>query len=792
MVISKKAKSQIPSQTDSEPKSKAFLPMQNQSQSKQRLPSWLQSLLIRCGVFSIITGSAAIAVGGGWLGILMILNPDGALWLNRYLPQWFKVPITVYHTPQNFAAIEEEAKKFGFRLGEPVAIGEELLIPMWWTDPNCKYVCERIVAIRIYEHRYSEDRQEIDYQLLREVDIPSIRDAFVSAPITKKAIPQPDNSKVLPLRQLTLMEGGAQPGTWLTLHHNVVRGGKTVTYGQLFLYEPSQSNLNFMLSWTSPAGEIPKWQEVTGDRQPELVVDQTIGLEPQFQVYQLQNQEYEPHVLRPYPENPFELEEISLQEPASALASDNPEYTQALSLSRQGLWSEAKSKLHSVRQKLTSPDWNTQTQAQLDLIRLHAQATESQCYQSWTNTSQQVLNCLINGSLSDALLIFQGSLSGSLIKEVTELVQADTEGFGKRIEATLAIKPHDEDAQIWGALILAMQQGKQQALTWWEQLPQRKLKNRQQLEKLLAQLEEASQPTTNSRSNIVGTATLPERVNLAHWLQPQQTAPLPFTGSQQVWYLVQVNAFDRGEGWQPVIVDNLSSTSGEKVWQELGLQEDTQINITLPTAQENQPQTTAKVKAIRLRNGLVELLAVGEMVPNLEVSQSQQLLAHSNDAFRWLQPGSVSFSDLHALQPNLVELIVPQLWQELRLNNQLSQPQPPELSEVLAEIGDWQVQPIDLTGDQQSELILTIEAQGVKQLNQQSWLGSLASGRKYRGGTLIFSATGVILYSEYSRNAFDSLTAIADLGDGGSAALLVNRENHYALKRWSVETEQFE
>ena len=38
-----------------------------------------------------------------------------------------------------------------------------------------------------------------------------------------------------------------------------------------------------MLSWTSPNGQLPKWQQVTGGGAKELVIDQTVGLEPHLQ-----------------------------------------------------------------------------------------------------------------------------------------------------------------------------------------------------------------------------------------------------------------------------------------------------------------------------------------------------------------------------------------------------------------------------------------------------------------------------------------------------------------------------
>jgi hypothetical protein len=57
---------------------------------------------------------------------------------------------------------------------------------------------------------------------------------------------------------------------------------------------------------------------------------------------------------------------------------------------------------------------------------------------------------------------------------------------------------------------------------------------------------------------------------------------------------------------------------------------------------------------------------------------------------------------------------------------------------------------------------------------------------------MIFSDTGALLYSEFSKDASTTLTAIADLGDGGPAALVINDPNTYSLKRWSPQRKRFD
>jgi hypothetical protein len=57
---------------------------------------------------------------------------------------------------------------------------------------------------------------------------------------------------------------------------------------------------------------------------------------------------------------------------------------------------------------------------------------------------------------------------------------------------------------------------------------------------------------------------------------------------------------------------------------------------------------------------------------------------------------------------------------------------------------------------------------------------------------LILSNKGALLYSEFSNDADTSLTAIADLGDGGPTSLIVDAKSNYGLKRWSAQRKRFE
>jgi hypothetical protein len=138
-----------------------------------------------------------------------------------------------------------------------------------------------------------------------------------------------------------------------------------------------------------------------------------------------------------------------------------------------------------------------------------------------------------------------------------------------------------------------------------------------------------------------------------------------------------------------------------------------------------------------------------------------------------------------------VSVLLPSLWRELVKSGQLKQGALPSNAALLGEMGRWSIRVVDLTGNKEPEAILTL---------YEDLSGALKKpddkppeqGSKYRHRTLIFSDKGVLLYSEFSGDASSSLTAIADLGDGGPAALVLNNSKSYSLKRWSAQRNRFE
>jgi hypothetical protein len=111
---------------------------------------------------------------------------------------------------------------------------------------------------------------------------------------------------------------------WLALWDQRQEETNAIAYGYIIYYNPQRQNLLQLLSWQNPNGQLPKWEQVTGGGAKELVIDQTVDLEPQLTVYQVQETNFYL--------NPIQLAEISLKSPAF----EDSGYQDALLIARNG------------------------------------------------------------------------------------------------------------------------------------------------------------------------------------------------------------------------------------------------------------------------------------------------------------------------------------------------------------------------------------------------------------------------------------------------------------------------
>ena len=787
----------------------------------ERQTSRLKGCLVTLGAFALLLASSGVIIGGIWLGILLMINPNAVVWLNQYLPQWTRIPVDATTQPKTLEAIQNEIRQRGLIPGEPLPLSKTgindgstaLLLPISKSPPSCQIDCEQIIELRVYQPTTPGY-----YQPITQLAIAGPEEYFVLSSLMNTNSEQATQSRSLPLTQLNRFEENApEQGFWFNLSGQRKSGDTPMTYGQVIHYNPDQLHLSVMLQWTTPNEQTPYWQPVTGDTTSEMVINQTVGLEPHFKVYQLRPRNFVP--------NPIVLEEISLIQPAL----DNPAFRNALLLARHGLWSPALQLLQTQKKN----NWSPAAQAQMDVIQLHAQLTQAQAKQAWASPSSSILANLIDGRWADALLIFQSSVPGAQAQDIVTMLKTDSGGLLDRVETALKVYTDDTDIKAWGALILTAKQGRLKALDWLEQLSKNKPVNFFRINELLDRLDTVlgtTLPTNRHASRIIGTAQPVLNVNPADWLQPDNLdgrqentgvdenilpntettpspiSPLPTTSPSlqleplQVWYQVQVAAFHDGQRWWRAPFSNLllpNSVSPKQLWSYLGLDTDAKIQITVGNGDGRQEATIATVKAISLQGGVLQLLAAGEVLPTFKTADAavkSRLLAYTDAAIRWIEPSSITLSSLNQVQPQWISTLLPTLWRELANSGHYNKSGVlPSNKVLLQEMGEWSVRLVELTGNDKPDAVLTLYEDSIfGALKRADDKRPVGDSQVYKPRTLIFSDSGTLLYSEFSQDANTSLTAIADLGDGGPAGLVLSGKSNYSLKRWSAQNQRFE
>lgn len=772
--------------------------------SQERRQPWKGVL----AAIATLCGGTTLLFGGAWLSVQLIVDPQSMGWVQSLLPAWSQVPIANKEQPQTLQAIEAKIRQAGLIPSPHLTLeaskntppqhskgkNQQLLLPVMLEQPcssnkqgasptTQQSICQQLAELRVYQPVLNpdnpDDRQPY-YQLISQLAITGPERSFVLAPLKDtQAVPFGSNGPQ-PLTSIERLDNAPNPGIWFNLSSERVIGKTKLTYGQIVHYNPETSHLSRMLQWISPGGHTPSWQEVTGGGDPELAIEQTMGIEPQLKVYQLKPVQF---FL-----NPVELVEISLLEPALSIGA----YKDALLLAKSGLWSSAWELMASVKQDSSGQDWPDAAQAQLDLIQFHAQITQMQAKANWPNPSQQVLTALIDGNWKKALEVYEAQLNAG--DDMTQLLTDETVDLWNRVETAVEVNPSLDEAKAWGALLLSAQYDAGEAIAWFEEQSQNSPEIRSRIYDLLDKQENALAYAENlkgHKSKIVGTASLLTQVNPADWRQPEGSNSLDLE-SGKVWYQIQVTGFDDSRRWNQTPFSNLKMPKSSRIsilWNQLGLHNDSQIQIAVWMPNGEQKTVVATVKGVRLRQGNLLLLASGEGIPLSAVGGSvSQQLAFTASALEWRSPESLTLAQLNQQDPGWVSTLLPSLWQELQAAGQLPSGELPTQEQMLKQIGSWLVQSIDLTGNGVSEAVMTLRSDALV----RSQLSQTGTGSPYRTRTLIFDDTGALIYSELTTAAGQSVTGVAAIATGGLPALVVEGNSGYSLQRWSADRKRFE
>ncbi|MEO0376522.1 MAG: hypothetical protein AAF329_18245 [Cyanobacteria bacterium P01_A01_bin.17] len=448
---------------------------------------WLATGLL----LSVGTALAAII----WLSWLALSNPDAAFWLSRFLPSSEATDTPQADQPRTLEQIQRHLNTADrlpgtpiiltadFSLRSPLKAANDFLIPI--SSQSCKgSPCPKLAELRVYRslklpYPLRLFQGERYYHLLDRVTVEGPTEAELIKLVQHSDLVS--RSYSLPLTNLQQYTSAPQSGAWLRLSGLKTSGSSTSAYGQVFYFHPEKGYLGLMLNWASPKGAFPVWQQVIEGGEPELLIDQSVGLEPQFAVYQVQAA----------PTGTLQLRPIQLSQPAFK----HPVYTQSLALARQGLWKPALNLLLTVK-KAQPQKWSPQAQAQLTLIERHAQVTEARARESSASPMQRILAYTVNGSWQGALTVFEDQKTRP--EDVRAMLRSDAGRLKGRINATLAVQPRQKDAIAWGAMLTHVQRGPSAAIAWTRQKAPGDQALLKKVQTLLERLETRSIPQTPS------------------------------------------------------------------------------------------------------------------------------------------------------------------------------------------------------------------------------------------------------------------------------------------------------
>lgn len=407
--------------------------------------SWKVNLLVTTLLLSALVGVG----GGGFLAAQFIFNPTALSWLPGNKPP------KAEHFAQTLKEIQAEAYRAGGVAGSALyvstypgfpkgALGQDdFLLPIYASS-----MLEQMTELRVY--RQVKSAGKTVFELKDRIAIEEPTEAEAIAPLATSAQLIQGSNRLLALSEVEFVEGKAPvSGIWLQMSGEWARSGSQVVYGRVLHYDPLRTRFQTLLTWTSPAGELPRWQQITGDAQTELLVNQTVGLEPHFQVYQIK--------ARKSKAEPLQLGAIALTQPVAKGRT----YENALLLAQKGLWASAKELLEIVKQ---NNPWSAAAQAQLDLVKLHAQATQAQADRTWASPTQQILALLTDGRWTKALS--QLKIAHQNGHDIINLLHANVDQFLPRIETSLLVNPGEADVLRWGTLMKAIQTNNRDAVIW--------------------------------------------------------------------------------------------------------------------------------------------------------------------------------------------------------------------------------------------------------------------------------------------------------------------------------------
>jgi hypothetical protein len=427
-------------------------PRQPQPPLKQRIQKAFTRALAHLLPLAGLLTVGALIISGGILSAKFILEPKSIVWINDYLPEGLQVPVPEWDRPQTLADIQKNLTRNDRQVGEIIELNNrDRLVPILQNGYNCISKCAHIAELRIYRPAKGNGpkRDQPHFRLIAQLAVGPVPDWTIATSLAQSENGSSDTSgEPLPLETYESLDSPeASTGTWFNLTGKRQQSEYSLTYGQLFHYDPKNSQLTALTQWSSPNPDHPiAWKQLTGSPTPELLIDHSIGLEPHFQAYQVS--------LKGTPS----LTPIAL----TPSGSKDPDAPSALNLAKVGLWSIAADRLKQI--KSSGGNWGTTAQAQLDLIQYHAKLTQDQAKQTWANSHQNVLVKLMDGQWQAALNLLEKD--PLLPADLRESFTTETARLWKRLSVAIEDDPTNPSLQAWTAMVMLDRDGLTKTQTW--------------------------------------------------------------------------------------------------------------------------------------------------------------------------------------------------------------------------------------------------------------------------------------------------------------------------------------
>ncbi len=755
--------------------------------ARQTVLPW-RSWLRLSGLTLLLAGAGTLVGLSLWTSAMVILRPHPPRWLVQYWPgltyHWGDVPVQTateiaaeLDTQQQYAGEWLDLSQVSNR---PELMGLKLL-PIFATRSACTHDCETIVELRLYGTQPGQKSAE-SLQLLHQLPVQGPTESEVMQSLSQGDANQLGSTYELSLTALKPLHEDELPGTWLTLTGRWRPQGSPILYGQVLYVNPQLRSIHSLLNWQSPSGRLPAWHNIDQQGTPELLVNQSYGLEPSFQLYRVANlQAIGTHT---------RLEEITLTPLPMAARPSAIAYKNALFLAQRGLWSDAQTRLSQVKTKLAA-DWSVELEQQWQLVALHGRFSAEQAQRDWSQPSQKLLSLLLDGQWQAALTPLKEKKIG-FPQAVLPLLKRDFSRVWPRLTATLQVNPNNKEARFWGALLLMAKEDEAAALKWLADDTKSPLREEF---KTLAQTVTAPPPstivvTTQPASNdndadvaiastasplwdgLLAEATSLENLDPADW-QRSANAPTWTLSPGQQWFTIALQAGYTQQQWQPFSLSSkLAEQAPEQLWQTLGLGRSATLQGIDPTTGNTQ---TLTVMGAQRQGQQLTLLARG-------VASPHPLIATTPGLWNTLTTASpTGLANLLQSQPALSDRLLPTLQNHLGF-------EPVSLSTILQQqanaVPPWATaRQVNLVGGSVSELIVSLSPE---LLASQ---GLAATGQQPT--ELIVTAEGELLYSSVWSGTASRLVGWVQ-SSSHQPVLVVRQGDRPQFLFWSPQNRRFQ